>query len=68
MSKSTDRKRRDREKRRAAKFAKMKTAGGLSVYARKIRGDYPANSPYRGRWSDFNPDGGRASRKASAAH
>lgn len=44
-----------RQKEQAAKKAKKRAAmlvpGGESVYARKKRGDYPLNSPYRtGEW------------------
>ena len=63
MSIGTEKRRKERAKRKAAKRARMKASGGLSVYARKLKGDYPSNSPYRDQWSEFKPDGGRMSRK-----
>ncbi len=62
----SEKKLKERAKRRAAKLARMKAAGGLSVYARKIAGDYPPNSPYRDRWAEFRPEGGGASRRVNA--
>jgi len=42
----SQRRREQRQKRSTLKAAKMKSPGKESVYARKLRGDYPPNSPY----------------------
>jgi hypothetical protein len=41
-----------RAKKKALKEARMKNPGKDSVYARKLRGIYPPNSPYSpgGKW------------------
>jgi hypothetical protein len=46
-----------RDKKRAAKKAAMSQPGAKSVYARKLRGEYPVNSPYAagGRWEHLEP-------------
>lgn len=47
------------EKEKAARKLAQGKPGGESKYARKIRGDYPLNSPYRTIWSQFKPFGAR---------
>jgi hypothetical protein len=45
------------EAKRARKSASMKRRGLRSTYARKLRGEYPAGSPYAagGRWEHLEP-------------
>lgn len=49
--KSTKRQKQQQAKR-ARKAQQMKTSGKRSVYARKVRGEYPPGSPFAagGRW------------------
>jgi hypothetical protein len=48
----SERRRKERDKKKVLKEARMKSPGKDSVYARKQRGIYPPNSPYStGRWS-----------------
>lgn len=44
---TSERRRKEQAAKKAKKEAAMKAPGGESVYARKRRGDYPKNSPYR---------------------
>jgi hypothetical protein len=44
---TSERRRQQRSAKKAKKKAAMAVPGGESVYARKKRGDFPLNSPYR---------------------
>lgn len=50
-SKRTAEQRKRREAKKAAKKAGMKAGGHESTYAKKKRGIYPPNSPYRTIWA-----------------
>lgn len=49
----SDRRKKQRQVKRALKAARQKNPGKDSVYARKLRGIYPPNSPYQpgGKWA-----------------
>lgn len=49
----SDRRKKQRAVNKAKKDARMKSPGKDSVYARKLRGIYPPNSPYQpgGKWA-----------------
>lgn len=52
-SKRTVEAKKRRAQKKAAKAASMKVGGHDSIYARKKRGIYPENSPYRTVWAQF---------------
>lgn len=49
----SDRRKRQREAKRARKAAQMARPGRKSVYALKKQGVYPLNSPYCTIWAEY---------------